>query len=41
MNGVNRSTMLIFLIVGGLIIMHVEGFVLYIVGKMSQDVGMV
>ena len=29
------------LVVGGLIIMNVEGFVLCTVGKMAQDVGMV
>ena len=30
-----------FLVVGGVIIMNVEGFVLCTVGKMAQDVGMV
>ena len=30
-----------FLVVGGLIVMNVEGFVLCTVGKMAQDVGMV
>ena len=28
-----------FLVVGGLIVMNVEGFVLCTVGKMAQDVG--
>ena len=41
LEGMVHEVLRSFLVVGGVTVMNVEGFVLCTVGKMAQDVGMV